>query len=203
MVIWLASWWNKSRIAFSANQKWVVSHSRAGCVGLVNPRMLGGSHEIVGRFSKYRRRHWFIKHGWGSCKIKINSIFFVKSLHQYLTWNFFHTNGDRGWGPWAIADVGYGFGGKTSLLRIYSLYKPSKMFFWNQYKFSAKIGHRFFRVQLLKFIFSTTIKRHTLENRTIFEENFNGIFLKKPKRHTSTLHLDQTPIPIRLQKLST
>ena len=75
MVIWLASWWNKSRIAFSANQKWVVSHSRAGCVGLVNPRMLGGSHEIVGRFSKYRRRHWFIKHGWGSCKIKIKNKF--------------------------------------------------------------------------------------------------------------------------------
>ena len=82
--------------------------------------------------------------------------------------------------------MGYGFGGKTSLLRIYSLYKPSVVFFWNQYKFSAKIGHRFFRVQLLKFIFSTTIKRHTLENRTIFEENFNGIFLKNPKRHTST-----------------
>ena len=36
------------------------------------------------------------------------------------------------------------------------------------------------------FLVSTTIKRHTLENRTIFEENFNGIFLKNPKRHTST-----------------
>ena len=51
------------------------------------------------------------------------------------------------------------------------------------------------------FLVSTTIKRHTLENRTIFEENFNGIFLKNPKRHTSTLHLDQTPHPNTTSKI--